>query len=447
MTTIHPVSPSPHQSLYRGQAAAKDALKTHWFPHYNAEYVQSQTGLKGTLIYGYSKTYETVSFTHSILANTISAVTNAFNFTFGWALRPMGTLGYNAIGCYLERIYHALFPINPINGQRQFIVLPRSIEKFLGDKIFYPLSLRGLTDTSELLPGTTQSIAQRTRNVLQRLSERNENLLNPSDQTTRFNYRVTVVNSSIINAFACPAGGLVVFSQIVKELQGAITSREIENTTVQFADGSHVTVDLSQVTLDDALAAILGHEMTHAAAHHTLGLIFVRLLQTILSTIGRIVLITALRSHDPTSRSEQEESNRQSPYDALNSVLSWLQKQLNNLYALLQSRNCEYEADSTGTYFAKQAGFNPLATIYLHEFFRRKQEEILRSARQDFEFLFSHPCGENRKRAAFASIAEFAPQSLQGRVSEWTYADQTAYVPESISPAFRSCRQAAAALG
>jgi hypothetical protein len=66
---------------------------------------------------------------------------------------------------------------------------------------------------------------------------------------------------------------------------------------------------------------------------------------------------------------------------------------------------------------------------------------------QHLEFLYTHPYGENRKRALFASIAEFAPQNLQGRLSQWHFADYAAYDPDSLTPAYRYCREIAARIG
>jgi hypothetical protein len=309
-----------------------------------------------------------------------------------------------------------------------------------------------------LLSGTHESIAQRVNNVVQRLNQNNQELLNPSSETTKFEYRAKTMLSSSVNAFAVPAGGIVVFSQMVKELHGAIISNEVQESCIQFADGSHVKVDLRGVTLDDVLAALIGHEMTHAASRHSFVSICVGLIKSILLNIGRGLLIHQLqkldqgyqhlkqKSPDQLSPSEQAElQSKQAFYNALEGIFAWVQEHFEFLEKLFQRRENEYEADVTGAYFTHQAQLNPLGAIYLREYLSKR--DPFGFLHQHLEFLYTHPYGENRKRALFASIAEFAPQNLQGRLSQWHFADYAAYDPDSLTPAYRYCREIAARIG
>ena len=87
----------------------------------------------------------------------------------------------------------------------------------------------------------------------------------------------------------------------------------------------------------------------------------------------------------------------------------------------------------TGAYFADQAEYNPLGAIYLQEFFTKKSGSLA-ILHKHFEFLYTHPYAENRKRALFAAISEFAPESLRGKVSEWHLADSSKYHAGYMSP-------------
>ena len=440
--------------LYSGQTAGQNIFKSYWFPRYSSQHIKSQEGFKGMVIQCYSHVYNGINFLDSSIKDAASIAAKIGNFALGWAIQPLGDFGYYIIGCHIERVCNAVYPINPINGERHFVIIPRSLEKMLGDYLFYPLASYEKKETSELLSGTRESMAHRVASVLQRLSQSNEELLNPSTETTKFDYRVKTVSSSDINAFAVPAGGMVVFSQMVKELHGAVVSQEIKETCVEFADGSHVNVDLSSVTLDDVLAALMGHEMTHAASRHSIMSICVGLIHSLLLNVGRICLIHFLQSTDKNYQRLKQKSqaelslgeltelqSRQELYDKLNQVFEWVQGRIDFLDTMFRTRTNEYEADVTGAYFAHKARFNPLGAIYLQEFLSKKSQ--FGFLHKHLEFLFSHPYGENRKRALFASIAEFAPQSLQGRLSQWHLADNTAYDTNSLSPAFKYCSEIA----
>jgi len=241
----------------------------------------------------------------------------------------------------LATIRDVVFPLNPINAKRHFIFLPRRVEKFLGDHIFFPLHTARFMPTKAVLQSTSIPVAQLVNNVVKRLCQHNQDLLNPYPKEARFNYRVTTVSSPAIKAFALPGGSMVVGSQLVKQLHTCILSREIRESSIPLASGSVVKVDLSRVTLEDALASLVGHEMTHIASRH------------------------------------------------------WIQ-------GCASRQQEEYEADVTGAYLAHRAGYRSVGALYMQEFLCRFSRD----------FGYTHPCVENRKRALFAAIAAFDPQSL-----------------------------------
>ncbi len=416
--------------LHRSQSAASDVFQTHLLPCYSQEHVQSQGGMGLSC---YSKVYNLIDGIDSSLKGISSAISEAANNTVGRIMRPL-----------LDFVY----PVNPINGNRHFLGISRRIEKMLGDWVFYPLATGNLRETQELLPGTYERIADKVESVFSRLKDTNQDLLNPPDETTKFDYRVKTVLSSKINAFAVPAGGMVVFTQLVKEIDAAIKSNAITETTVEFADGSKVRVDLSQVTLEDVLAALMGHEMTHVASRHSIVAIFGNLIRSIVLGIGRLALITYLKHTDkeyealskkPASELQQHEidalANKEQLYSKLNDVFEWAEEKAKELVGLFNSRKNEYEADVTGTYFAHRAQFNPLGAIYLQEILNQNKSGIMDWMHKNLELLYTHPYGENRKRAIFAAITETAPESLKGRVT-WNIANN-GYDFERSSPAVK----------
>lgn len=405
-------------NLYQAQSKASEVFQSPWFPCYDSHYVQTQTGWKGRFLKVYSPTY-----------NAISAVGSLFS-----PISALGTSVGNALDSFCSPVLNWITPVNPINGKRHFVGISRGIEKVLGDYVFYPLASHGMKPTHECLNGTNQSISGRVNYVLSRLKNANKDLLNPPDAKAQFNYRAETVNSSQINAFATPGGGMVVFSQLVKELDGAIKSGQFNETTVQFADGSTAKVDLSGVQLEDALAALLGHEMTHAASRHSIVALMGKLIQKVVLSVGRLAAIVYLKAQDneyqrlaalpsPTIEEKRTLEQKEHSYNRLNDLFGWLQKGIENLSGLFHSRKNEYEADVTGVYFAHQAGFNPLGALLVQEILKDSKGGVMDFLHRHLEFMFTHPYSENRKRAIFAAIDTLNSPKLKAETKSWDIAN------------------------
>src|SRR3990167_2280692 len=254
--------PEKTKLLYRAQDTANQVLKPEIFHCYQSSYINRQKGCKWAALQVYSKIYNIASVVSKI-ANRILCVPKLLvkgiyftgNLTLGWAIRPL---------------INILFPVNLINGKRHYLPIPKWIEKKWGECILYPSYTLSLSKTNERLSGTNERIAQKVNCVFHQIFNQNVSLLNPKTDWTDFNYQVMTASSSQNNAFCLPGGEVVVFSQIVKEMHESIQARCLKEAHVTFADGSKATVDLQSVMLEDVLAALLGHEMTHAAARHTL---------------------------------------------------------------------------------------------------------------------------------------------------------------------------------
>lgn len=422
--------------LYNSQSAASDVFQTHWLPCYSQDYIQSNGG---TGLWCYSKVYNGISAVSHAVEVISSAAYKATDFTLGWAVRP---------------VLDVVYPINPINDSRHFVGISRWMEKALGDYVFYPLVTGGMRETHELLPGTNVRIADKVGAVLTRLKDANGELLNPScyDEDAKFDYRVKTVHSTQVNAFAVPAGGMVVFTQIVKEIDAAIKARAITETTVEFADGSKAQVDLSGVTLEDTLAALLGHEMTHAASRHSIVAIVGGMVRSVVLCVGRIALVMYLKSTDkeyqvlaskPASElsllEREKLENKEKLYTTLNDVFGWVEEQAKKLTGLFNSRKNEYEADVTGAYFTHRANYNPLGALYLQEVLGLNRDLVSDWLHKNLEFLYTHPYGENRKRAIFAAINEIKPQALKERTT-WEVVEK-GYDYNRCSPAMKFAHQ------
>lgn len=422
----YPAPKEDYSPLYQAQHTAAATLQSEWFPCYTPEHVHSLTGLKGKIIWAYSKCYDGVALVGQGLDKTIAAISYVFSYIF----LPVTCVGNFLFGRIITQINNAVFPINPINGKRRFVGIPRRVEKFLGDWIIYPLTSFQFT-TIQPTPG---SLAEKVNTVFKRLQTANQELLNPQKERVHFNYRVRTVRSSQVNAFAVPGGRMVMFSELVEKLQSTINRREIQEVTVHFADGSTAKVDVSNITLDDALAAVLGHEMTHVASRHSMASLLLHGVCTLFANIGRMLFLEILKINDTeyqglkkketlSASEKQSLHDKEKFYSSIDNLFQWVEEKIRYLFSMLNSQKHEYEADVTGTYFSQKAGFNPLGALYLQELFLRDKNCVSDFLHKHFELLFSHPYGENRKRAIFAAINEFDPKTVKPHVT-WQLANK-----------------------
>ncbi len=430
-----------HTSLYRAQVAAHESFSSQLLTPISVAYIQQQKGLHKFSLWISDKAYDVSAFFHSAMRMVSSGLSFASS-----------SLQKTALGQKIEKIADTVYPINPVNGKRHFIAIPRSVEKFLGDYIFYPISTLGLRQTNETLPGSVERMADKVNTVCQRLVLANQDILNPSNTATEFNYRVKTVQSPKINAFATPGGGMVVFSQLIKEIDAAIKTQQIKEVKVTFADGSSATVDLSLVKTDDVIAALLGHEMTHVASRHSIAAIVGRLIRSVVSFVGRIACISYLKSADKeyqrlasipqalrTRVENQQLQEKEAFFQKINTLLSWIENKISALEGLFQSRKNEYEADVTGAYMAEKAGYNPLGALYLQELLAQDKNFLIDFAHKHLEFMFTHPWGENRKRAIMTAIHSFDKNAILDRITKWDIKD-AGYDMSRASTALKQAR-------
>lgn len=423
--------------LYLSQTKALNSFKGHPFLPYNEEYIKTQQGLSG-----YSTWISSVAY------NAVEGMICIKNFAQKTVNDAYKALGEPSLPKLIKNVMDLTFPVNVVNGQRRFCLIPKSWEKALGDYVFYPLATMGMTESHETLASNGVPIAEKVDTVFHQLVASNQMLLNPSKDTVTFNYRVKTVSSSQINAFAAPGGGMVVFSQLVKEIDEAIRQKKIKETTIHFADGSTATVDLSDVKTEDVLAALIGHEMTHAASRHSMVALLAKGVRSILMTIGRFALMSLMKSNDetyqrlkdiPDHQRTAEERNalqkKEKTFESMNHVLSWIEDKMSALLNLFHSRKNEYEADITGAFMAEQAGFNPLGALYLQEVLSSENDFI----HKHLEFLFTHPYKENRKRALFTAIHTFDPSLTNTHTKKWNLVDM--YDVSRLNAALNTARE------
>ncbi|MGB5007301.1 MAG: M48 family metallopeptidase [Ferruginibacter sp.] len=169
-----------------------------------------------------------------------------------------------------------------------------------------------------------------------------------------YKWEFNLVDSKEVNAWCMPGGKVVVYSGLLPVTQN-----------------------------EAALAVVMGHEITHAIAHHGNERMSQGALAQGLEIVGNIAT-----ANNPK-------------YNSLfNSVFA---PGAQIAYLLPNSRNQELEADRFGLNFAAMAGYNPREAI---PFWQRMAAAA--NGQKPPEFLSTHPSDENR----IAKLESYMPEAL-----------------------------------
>lgn len=172
----------------------------------------------------------------------------------------------------------------------------------------------------------------------------------------QFNWQLNVIRSDELNAWAMPGGKMVVYTGIVEKLK----------------------------LTDAELAAVIGHEMTHALMEHSKKAAGQQALGNMALEIGGSVV---------AAKTNIKVDN----INLTKKILS--QYGLNLPFSRLQ----ESQADSGGVRLMAQAGYDPHAAITLWE----KMENY--GGKSSLTLLSTHPSNANRLKAIEKQLPEVMP--------------------------------------
>jgi predicted Zn-dependent protease len=228
--------------------------------------------------------------------------------------------------------------VNPVTGKTELMTVSTASEIQMGQQNYAPMqqSQGGAYDTDPALTQYVQGVG--TRLAAQ----------SPVDLP----YEFVVLNNSVPNAWALPGGKIAINRGLLTELES-----------------------------EGELAAVLGHEVVHAAARHTAKQMSRGML------LQGLVLATAVASSD-------------SDYGNLAVGGAGLAAQL---VTMKYGRDAELESDFYGMQYMSKAGYDPQGAVSLQETFVRLSE----GRRSDWlSGLFaSHPPSQERVDANIATAA------------------------------------------
>ncbi|MGB5984496.1 MAG: M48 family metalloprotease [Desulfobacterales bacterium] len=266
--------------------------------------------------------------------------------------------------------------INPVTGKRQLALLPQSYEIEMGQKQYAPI--RQMHGGDYLLdPELTeyvQSIGQRLAAV--------------SDRKLPFEF--VVLNNSIPNAWALPGGKIAINRGLLVELQS-----------------------------EAELAAVIGHEIVHAAARHG-----AQSFERGLLLQGAFLAVAIATGGNDFS-----------------SLAVGAAAVGGDLIKQRYSREAELEADHYGIVYMIRAGYDPQAAVDLQETFVRLSES--KQPNWLAGLFASHPPSPERVQKNRDTVTQLAPEN--GEEGRSRYQEKTSHLRKA-QPAYEAYDKARQAL-
>lgn len=230
----------------------------------------------------------------------------------------------------------------PITGRSRFLLLPERSEIQMGHQAY-----------AEVLKKSKVSADPALNDQLQRVGGR----IAAATGRTDYRWEFQLLDDKQANAFCLPGGKVAVYTGILP------------------------------ITKDDAgLAAVLGHEVSHAIARHG----GERISQTLLVQAGLAATQIAMANRDP--RTVQQVTSLLGAGATVGLLLPW-------------SRAQESEADHLGLIYMAKAGYDPHAAIDLWV----RMSEASKTRQRPPEFLSTHPAHGTRIR----QIEEWMPEAIR----------------------------------
>jgi len=237
--------------------------------------------------------------------------------------------------------------VNPVTGDRDFMIVSGEKELAMGAQNYAPMqqSQGGPYDVDPALTEYVQSIGSRLGQA----------------SGVDLPYEFTVLNNSVPNAWALPGGKIAINRGLLTEMNS-----------------------------EAELAAVLGHEIVHAAARHTAQ----QQSRGMLAQIG--ILATGIAGNDS---------------DYANLIVGGAQVGAQMLM-MKYGRKAELESDKYGMRYMSKAGYDPLGAVVLQTTFLRLSE----GRNQDWlSGLFSsHPPSQERIDANIKTAAKLPVEGVLG---------------------------------
>lgn len=230
---------------------------------------------------------------------------------------------------------------NAVTGRKQLVLFPESTlqSEALTQYQSFLSQNKVVTSSANKDAEMVKRVGSRIAGAIQTFYSNNPTV---SEELKSYQWEFNLVDNKEVNAWCMPGGKVVVYTGLL-----AVTKNEA------------------------ALAVVLGHEITHAIAHHGN------------ERMSQVTLAQGLQvAGDFFTKNKQQ----------ANSIFNGIFAPAAQVAVLLpNSRNQEYEADHYGLLFCAMAGYNPRESI---PFWQRMSAAS--AGNKPPEFLATHPSDANR---------------------------------------------------
>lgn len=283
-----------------------------------------------------------------------------------------------------DSIESTLTPKNEVTGNRNLVILPKKVERFIGD-FSYRFLVEGQGGKSFNLE--KKQLVKQVKDQLLPFVRR------------EFDWDIQLVNSKSVNAAALPGGKIIICEGVIDKMVDYLRSNMDDIQENLSAESVEVQSEVLGKELQSMLAAVIGHEIAHSDIGHTRSSIQTMIVFYVLVFIAYIAVYTLF-----LGAANRENSNKKGP-SLLEQGAQFFNKYLfkisYRLYQLAQSRGNEYEADAMGMQvYMREAGFDLNGAVRLMDMFSQMKEtghEHSGVIEKVQEFLSTHPLSHNRK--------------------------------------------------
>lgn len=143
-------------------------------------------------------------------------------------------------------------PVNPVTNSREFWYIPKWGENMMGNLMYPVMCYQQGGEMSHLFSRNVQEIAS--------------NLAKHSKR--ELDYEVKILHNNVINAWCLPGGKIAIYHHLLEKIDFYIHNMERLGVTGYTHPETGAFVSYKGLTTNDVIAALLGHEMTHADARH-----------------------------------------------------------------------------------------------------------------------------------------------------------------------------------
>lgn len=291
-----------------------------------------------------------------------------------------GTRQYQALVEASTKVLDVVLPRNEMTNRREFRFIPVCVENALGAACYDGLCPTAKVCEDKQLNATVQSVFDALVAECPRKNMQWEVRVMQDDDT--------------VNAFCLPGGKTVITTGMINKLK--------ENYEFDH--------EFTNLTFEDNIAAVMGHEIVHAAAGHRARQMQLNMLLFVVGKVASFVLPFMMIKKKPAEkppvtleerRNERaEERDVENKRRSLGFVIDLLFKLGSFLFKQHHSQCHELESDRFGIQLAYKADFNVKASVRLQHIFMdmqgQKDGDETGLLAKSLSVLSSHPASQKR---------------------------------------------------